>query len=59
MEEILPITTIVVEDAEFDLHRIKAMEDGMPLPEDRDYQHGEQLGHYNVRQYILCRDGYT
>ena len=59
VEEILPITTIVVEDAEFDLHRIKAMEDGKPLSEGRDYQQGEQFGHYNVRQYVLWRDGYT
>ena len=59
MADILPITAIVVEDAEFDLQRIKAMEDGRPLPEGRDYQQGEQLGHYNVRQYVLWRDGYT
>ena len=59
VSNLLPVAKIIVEDAEFDLQRIKAMEDGKPLPEGEDYQQGEQLGHYNVRQYVLWRDGYT
>ena len=56
--KLLPLTTIRVETAEFDLQRLKAMEDGKPLPVGTDYQLGEQYGHYNVRQYVLHRDGY-
>ena len=56
---ILPITKVVVETAEFDLQLIKAIEEGKPIPEGEDYQKGEMLGHYNVRQYVLWRDSYT
>lgn len=56
---ILPITEIHVETAEFDTQRLKAMEEGIPLPVGRDYQLGEMYDYYNVRQYVLHRDGYT
>ena len=56
--KILPITTIRVETAEFDLQRLKAMEQGKPLPVGTDYQLGEMYNKYNVRQYVLHRDGY-
>ena len=35
------------------------VEAGFPVPQGEDYQRGEMLGHYNVRQYVLWRDGYT
>ena len=54
----LPITTVVVETAEFDLQLIKAVEAGMPVPAGEDYQNGEQKGFYNVRQYVFYRDNY-
>lgn len=57
--KILPISKIVVETAEFDLQRLKAMEEGKPLPVGTDYQKGEMYDEYNVRQYVLHRDGYT
>lgn len=56
---ILPISKVVVETAEFDLQLLKAIADGKPVPEGEDYQKGEMLGHYNVRQYVLWRDNYT
>ena len=56
---LLPITTIVVETAEFDLQRLKAMEEGKPLPVGTDYQLGEMYDAYNARQYVLHRDGYA
>lgn len=56
---LLPITKVIVETAEFNLQLLKAIENGDPLPEGTDYQKGEQLGHYNLRQYILHRDDYT
>lgn len=56
---ILPISKVVVETAEFDLQRMKAAADGLPVPQGEDYQRGEMYGHYNVRQYVLWRDGYA
>jgi len=56
---ILPVSKVVVETAEFDLQLLKAIEEGKPIPQGEDYQRGEMYGHYNVRQYVLWRDGYT
>ena len=56
---ILPVSKVVVETAEFDLQLLKAIELGLPVPQGEDYQKGEMLGEYNVRQYVLHRDGYT
>lgn len=56
--KILPIAVVKVETAEFDLQLIKAVEAGLPVPIGEDYQKGEQLGFYNVRQYVFHRDGY-
>ena len=55
---ILPVSDIIVEVAAFDIQMIKAKELGLPLPEGRDYQQGEQLYSYNVREYVLFRDGH-
>ena len=57
--KILPVSEIHVETAEFDLQRLKAMEEGKPLPVGTDYQLGEQYDFYNTKQYVLHRDGYT
>lgn len=57
--QILPISEIHVETAEFDLQRLKAMEEGSPLSVGTDYQLGEQYDFYNTRQYVLHRDRYT
>lgn len=56
---ILPVSKVVVETAEFDLQLLKAIEEDRPVPQGEDYQQGEMYGHYNVRQYVLWRDGYT
>jgi len=57
--EILPITEIIVETAQFDTQLIKALEAGVPLPKGTDYQQGEQFGFWNVREYVLFRDDHT
>ena len=57
--EILPVTKIIVETAEFDTQRLKAMLEGKPIPVGTDYQKGELYDEYNVRQYVLKRDNYT
>ena len=51
--EILPITKIVVEVASFDIQKIKN-----PSIEGTDYQQGDQLGFWNIREYVLFRDGH-
>ena len=51
---ILPISRIVVETASFDIQKIKN-----PNIEGEDYQNGEQKGFWNIREYVLWRDGYT
>ena len=50
---ILPITKIIVETASFDIQKIKN-----PDINGTDYQQGEQLGFWNVREYVLFRDGH-
>lgn len=54
MHKILPITKIVVEVASFDIQKIKN-----PDIDGSEYQQGEQLGFWNVREYVLSRDGHT
>lgn len=51
--EILPISNIVVETASFDIQKIKN-----PNIEGKEYQRGEQLGFWNVREYVFWRDGH-
>lgn len=50
---ILPITRLVIEVAQFDTQKIKN-----PDIEGKLYQEGEQLGFWNVREYVLYRDGH-
>lgn len=56
---LLPVGKVIAETAEFDLQLLKAITDGKPVPQGEDYQKGEMLDSYNVRQYVLWRDGYT
>lgn len=56
---ILPINKINIEVASFDVQKIKAIAEGKSVPEGTDYQSGEQLDFWNVREYILFRDGHT
>lgn len=54
VHEILPITKIIVEVASFDIQKIKN-----PTINGTDYQQGEQLSFWNVREYVFFRDGHT
>lgn len=58
VHRILPISKIIIEVAAFDTQLLRAKELGLPLPEGTDYQKGEQLYSYNVREYVLFRDGH-
>ena len=51
---ILPITKLVVETASFDIQKIKN-----PDIKSEEYRQGEQLGFWNVREYVLFRDGHV
>lgn len=50
---ILPITNITVEVASFDIQKIKN-----PNIQGEEYQQGEQLNFWNVREYVLWRDNH-
>lgn len=53
VHEILPITKIIVETASFDMAKIQN-----PDISGKEYQEGEQMGFWNVREYVLFRDGH-
>ena len=50
---ILPVTKVIVEVASFDIQKIKN-----PTISGTEYQQGEQLDFWNVREYVLFRDGH-
>lgn len=51
--KMLPISNITVETASFDIQKIKN-----PEISGEEYQQGEQLGFFNVREYVLFRDNH-
>lgn len=53
VHQILPVTKIIIETASFDIQKIKN-----PTISGTDYQKGDQLGFWNVREYVLFRDGH-
>lgn len=50
---ILPISKLIIEVAQFDTQKIKN-----PEISGKEYQEGDQLGFWNVREYVLARDGH-
>ena len=53
VNKILPISKIIVEVASFDIQKIKN-----PNISGKEYQEGEQLDFWNLREYIFFRDNY-
>jgi len=53
VHEILPISKTIVEVASFDIQKIKN-----PDTKGSQYQQGEQMDFWNVREYVLFRDGH-
>jgi hypothetical protein len=51
VHKILPVSRTTIEVAQFDIQKIRN-----PVIEGEDYQHGPQLGFWNVREYVLARD---
>lgn len=52
--KILPVKNLIVETASFDIQKIRSMDIS-----GEEYQQGEQLGFWNVREYVLFRDNHT
>ncbi len=53
VNKILPVTKIIVETASFDIQKIKN-----PDISGEEYQQGEQMDFWNVREYVLFRDNH-
>ena len=53
IHSILPVSRLIIETSQFDTQKIKN-----PDILGKEYQQGEQLGFWNVREYILFRDGH-
>lgn len=53
VRKLLPITKTTIEVAQFDAQKIKR-----PDIQGEEYQQGEQMGFWNVREYVLARDGH-
>ena len=53
LAQMMPVTKVNVEVASFDIQKIKN-----PDIQGAEYQQGEQLGFWNVREYVLHRDGH-
>ncbi|MES2198549.1 MAG: RNA-guided endonuclease IscB, partial [Chlamydiota bacterium] len=54
VKRILPVTKVIIETASFDIHKISD-----PTVHSSSYQEGRQKDFYNIKQYVLHRDGYT
>jgi len=53
VHKLLPVSKTIVEVASFDIQKIKN-----PSISGEDYQQGEQMDFWNVREYVLFRDGH-
>ena len=53
VHSMLPVSKTTIEVAQFDAQKIKN-----PEIAGEEYQKGEQLGFWNVREYVLARDGH-
>lgn len=57
VHKLLPVTKVIIETASFDTQLLKAQLEGRIL-EGTDYQEGDQLNFWNVREYVLFRDNH-
>lgn len=53
VHSLLPVSKTTIEVAQFDAQKIK--NDSI---QGVEYQHGEQMGFWNIREYVLARDGH-
>ena len=59
ISNVMPVTNITLEMGNFDTQVLKALEEGNPLPQGIDYQHGERYGIATLREAVFSRDKYT
>lgn len=59
IKTILPITTIVLETGQFDMHLMKNPNLSNPKVKHWGYQKGVNYGFENTKEMVLNRDGYT
>ena len=59
INKVMPLTDITMEMGNFDTQVLKAKEEGKPLPQGADYQHGERYNIATLREAVFARDGYT
>lgn len=53
---VAPITSVVIEVGQFDTQVLKAVTEGKPIPEGKDYQHGGRYGIATLREAVFQRD---
>lgn len=58
INNVMPLTDITMEMGNFDTQVLKAKEEGRPLPQGVDYQHGERYSIATLREAVFARDGY-
>ena len=58
INNVMPLTDITMEMGNFDTQVLKAKEEGNPLPQGADYQHGERYGIATLREAVFTRDDY-
>lgn len=56
--KVLLLADAVFEVGQFDTQVLKAIEEGKPIPQGEDYQHGEQYGYATLREAVFNRDDY-
>lgn len=56
---VMPITDATFEMGDFDIQKIKAIEEGKPVPVGTDDQQGEQYGFDDLRDAVFSRDDHT
>ena len=57
--KVMPITNATFEMGKFDTQFLQAMEEGKPLPQGKDYQHGSKYLYQTERAAVFGRDSYT
>jgi hypothetical protein len=55
---VAPVTKVILEVGQFDTQVLAAIQEGKPVPEGEDYQHGERYGIDTLREAVFQRDEY-
>ena len=58
-KKVFPITMLTLEMGQFDTQVLTAVNEGKPIPEGIEYQHGPKYGYDTLREAVFSRDKYT